>query len=72
MNRIERVLSSNDTRPQDDVGLQGLLHEATDADFRETRRILRLITEHGFARDRDLQSRFDEALTRWRPSTRSD
>jgi predicted nucleotidyltransferase len=67
-----KVLAADETRPQDDVDLQGLLHEATDADIRETRRILGLITERGFARNRDLRSRFDEALARWRPSTRSD
>jgi len=66
-----KVLASDETRPQDDIDLRGLLREATDADITETRRVLELITARGCARGRELGSRFDEALARWRSSTRS-
>ena len=66
-----KVLASDETRPQDDVDLRGLLREATDADVTETRRTLELITQRGCARGRDLESRFDEALARWRSSASS-
>ncbi len=67
-----KVLASDETRPQDDVDLRGLLREASDADIMETRRMLELITQRGCARGRDLGSRFDEALARWRPFTSPD
>lgn len=60
-----KVLASDETRPQDEIDLRGLLHEATGADVDEARRVLGLITERGFGRGRDLQSRFDPALARW-------
>jgi hypothetical protein len=56
-----KVLCRNDDeRPQDRIDLAELLKIATDADRRAASKLLDLIIERGFNRDRDLRKAFNE------------
>lgn len=56
-----KVLARDDARrPQDRVDLAALLRVASDEDVEETRRLLGLIGERGYARGRDLAAAFRE------------
>lgn len=58
-----KLLSRNDqTRPQDLADLRALLSAATAGDIVLARESVRLITERGFARGRDLASALDRLL----------
>ena len=58
-----KVLSHDDgNRPQDRMDAMALLDKATVADLELARESLRLITERGFNRDRDLLPLLDELL----------
>lgn len=61
-----KILASAEDRPQDEVDLRSLLLVASDADIVEAGTALRLVTERGFARDRDLAEALQTAVTRWR------
>jgi hypothetical protein len=55
-----KVLSRDDARrPQDRADLLALLREATDEDLAVARRMLRLIRERGFHREKDLLAELD-------------
>jgi hypothetical protein len=57
-----KLLSRDDrTRPQDVIDLRALRTVANEVDVELARAAVRRITEHGFARGRDL----DAALTEW-------
>ncbi len=59
-----KLLARDDaTRPQDLADLRGLLSTASADDIAEARLAVRLITERGFHRDRDLESDLDALLT---------
>ena len=53
-----KVLSENPIRTNDRSDLQALMRVATERQLEESRRLLGLITERGFHRDRDLEGRF--------------
>lgn len=61
-----KTLSASELRPNDLPDIQSLLGEATDAEVAAAREALRLITERGFNRGKDLQADFDGYLARFR------
>jgi len=67
-----KILARDDDRPQDEVDLRALLLVASEADISEAARALDLVTERGFARDRDLEVALRSAVTRWRPTASSE
>ncbi|MGH2633774.1 MAG: nucleotidyl transferase AbiEii/AbiGii toxin family protein [Tepidiformaceae bacterium] len=61
-----KTLSTSDLRPNDLPDIQSLVDVATDADIVTARDALRLMTERGFNREKDLQHDFDGYLARFR------
>ncbi|WP_245655246.1 hypothetical protein [Nocardia coubleae] len=60
-----KLLSRDDnTRPQDLADLHELIAAATEHDIQEARNAVRLITERGFHRGRDLEECLDTLLVR--------
>ncbi|MBF6215369.1 nucleotidyl transferase AbiEii/AbiGii toxin family protein [Nocardia puris] len=60
-----KILSRDDSaRPQDLADLRELLAVATDDDVRSARTAVRLITERGFHRDRDLEASLDSLISK--------
>ncbi|MBX3289874.1 MAG: nucleotidyl transferase AbiEii/AbiGii toxin family protein [Acidobacteria bacterium] len=58
-----KVLSADwKTRPQDIIDLQNLFEVVSPEDIAESRRLLDLITERGYNRDKDLQKDLDGYL----------
>lgn len=63
-----KVLSRNDdTRPQDIIDLRALMIEATADDLMQAEAGLRLITERGYHREKDLHADYAALLARFRP-----
>lgn len=61
-----KLLSVADHRRSDEQDIVELLREADDADLAEAQTAVRLITERGYNRDRDLEAALDDAIARWR------
>ncbi len=57
-----KVLSARESRMRDIVDLQSLFEVATPEDIDQSRRLLDLITERGYNRDKDLQKDLDGYL----------
>jgi len=62
-----KILACADNRPQDEVDLRSLLLDSSDADITEAGDALKLVTERGFDRGRNLTETLKTAVTRWRP-----
>ncbi len=62
-----KILACDDNRPQDEIDLHSLLQIASDEDIIEASDALKLITERGFDRGRDLEEALKAAATHWRP-----
>lgn len=63
-----KVLAREDaTRPQDAGDLRMLLREASDEEMKRAEEGIRLITERGFARGRDLKAGLQEAIAFFGP-----
>lgn len=62
-----KILACADNRPQDEVDLRSLLLDSSDADITEAGDALKLVTERGFDRGRNLDNALKTAVTRWRP-----
>lgn len=60
-----KLLSRSDRRVLDERDLQELLAAADDAEIARAREAVRLISDRGYARDRDLEAALDEAIARW-------
>ncbi len=58
-----KVLSHDERRPQDALDLTTLLESATGQDLETARQALRLITERGFHRGRDLERMLERFLS---------
>ena len=64
-----KVLSANwELRPQDVLDLQQLISSATDTEIEESRRLLSLIEQRGYNRNKDLQSELTRYLADFRTS----
>lgn len=61
---LKLLARDDETRPQDLVDLNGLLETAVPADISEARDAVRLITERGFNRDRNLSAALEQLLSR--------
>ncbi|WP_153415073.1 nucleotidyl transferase AbiEii/AbiGii toxin family protein [Nocardia macrotermitis] len=60
-----KLLARDDaTRPQDLADLQALLSAASASDIREARKAVRLITERGYQRGRNLEADLDALIER--------
>ena len=62
-----KVLASRDSREHDVPDIARLLEVSTDDDIVVAREALKLITERGFNREKDLERDFDGYLARFRP-----
>jgi predicted nucleotidyltransferase len=60
-----KLLSADDQRPYDLGDLQALLEVASDDDLETARYAVRLITERGYSRGRDLVKALDDAIARF-------
>lgn len=63
-----KLLSEADHRSLDKADLQALIREADAAELSVAREAVRLITERGYNRDRDLEHSLDDTVARWRAS----
>ena len=61
-----KVLASRDTREHDVPDIARLLEVSTDDDILVARNALKLMTERGFNREKDLERDFDAYLARFR------
>jgi len=62
-----KILACDDDRPQDEVDLRSLLLDVSDADVTDAGEALKLVSERGFERGRNLAEALKSAVLRWRP-----
>ncbi|MFD4433469.1 hypothetical protein [Nocardia sp. NPDC058497] len=61
---LKLLSRDDDTRPQDLADLHELLAAATERDLQVARSAVRLITDRGFHRGRDLEKSLDTLVSR--------
>jgi hypothetical protein len=61
-----KVLARDESRPQDEIDLQSLLANVSDAEINEVGNALDLVAERGYERGRDLLLDFEQLISRFR------
>lgn len=61
-----KVLARDESRPQDEIDLQSLLTNVSDAEISEAEIALKVVAERGFERGRDLVRHFEQLVSKYR------